>query len=128
MSEARRLGLVAVGGAIGALLRYAVSLWLPSECGVSGCIPWATVVVNILGALLIGVLAGVLVRASRDYLGPLLITGVLGGFTTVSAFAVDTVELLESGWIGPALVYVGITVTGGFIAVLVGTRLAGERS
>ena len=125
MREAQRLSLVAVGGVVGALLRYGVS-----EVVGPGSWPWATLIVNIVGALAIGIVVGLLVRnaTASSIWGPLLITGVLGGFTTVSALALDTFSLFNSGATLMAAGYFVLTVAGGFLAVTVGHYLAGDRS
>ena len=92
------LPLVALGGALGASLRYlAVLLW-PA--------PWGVLGINVLGSLLIGLLAVRLPPAAA----PFLITGVLGGFTTFSAFSLDTLRLIEGGRLGAAALYVGGSV------------------
>lgn len=80
--------LVAVGGAAGALLRWAVGRWLAG----SG-LPWATLVVNVIGSLLLGLVAA----ASDGWPRTLLGTGVAGALTTYSAFALDTVLLERNG-------------------------------
>lgn len=80
--------LVAVGGAAGALLRWAVGRWLAS----SG-LPWATLVVNVVGSLLLGIVAAAADGWSRILLG----TGVAGALTTYSAFALETVLLERDG-------------------------------
>ncbi|MEJ7796462.1 MAG: fluoride efflux transporter CrcB [Nocardioides sp.] len=80
--------LVAVGGAVGALLRWAVGRWLAT----SG-LPWATLVVNVVGSLLLGVVAA----ASDGWPRTLLGTGVAGALTTYSAFALETVLLERNG-------------------------------
>ena len=126
MSEPKRLALVAIGGTVGALLRYATSLFFES-CLVESGQYWATLFVNILGALAIGVIAGLLTRGSPQALWPLLVTGLLGGFTTVSAFALETFELIEAGSLVLAAGYFALTVAGGLLAVYVGHRLAGDR-
>ena len=130
MAETKRLGLVAVGGVIGALLRYAVALTLgaPTDQAQAGYWPWATLIVNLVGALAIGVLAGALTRREGNVLGPFLITGLLGGFTTVSALAIEVVAVFETGAVGVAATYFVATIAGGFIAVALGHRLAGERT
>ena len=80
--------LVAVGGAAGALLRWAVGRWLAT----SG-LPWATLVVNVVGSLLLGAVAA----SSDGWPRTLLGTGVAGALTTYSAFALDTVLLERNG-------------------------------
>lgn len=83
----RRLLLVFAGGSIGTAMRLAIGLWMPDEGG----IPLATLLVNVAGSLLIGVLAARLPSAAemRVFLG----IGVLGGFTTYSAFMTGTIAL-----------------------------------
>lgn len=94
------LAVIAAGGALGAVARHAVSLWLPAR-GAAG-FPWGIFLVNLLGCALIGVLMVLVSEGGRDartnpLLRPFLGVGVLGGFTTFSAYAADTVRLLEEG-------------------------------
>ena len=96
--------LVAVGGLIGALARYAVVLALPHE---PGTWPWSTLAVNALGAgLLCALLTLVADRRARLLLG----VGVLGSFTTFSAFCVDAVLLADAGRPQAAVAYVLVSV------------------
>ena len=116
----RRLLLVALGGTLGTAARLAVALWIPD----AGGFPVATLAVNIVGAMLIGVLATRLPGSSdmRVFLG----TGILGGFTTYSAFAVGTVQL----WIeAPVLagLYAIVTLTLGVAAAVIGMRVGRRR-
>lgn len=105
----RELMLVAAGGAVGACLRYLVSVSFTSR-GFVG-FPWHTLIVNVSGAFLLGVLAAV--AAEKGALDPrwmlLLGTGVLGGFTTFSAYSYETIVLLEGS--GPLLAAVNVTVS-----------------
>ncbi len=114
--------LAAVGGALGALARWGVDAALPSPA--PGW-PWATLLVNLTGCLLLGVLLGaVLPRFPRHaWLRPLLATGVLGGYTTYSTFAVDVVRLVDAGAVGTAAGYVVASVVGGVLATAAGVRL-----
>ncbi|WP_063746854.1 fluoride efflux transporter FluC [Catenuloplanes japonicus] len=109
--------VVAAGGALGAGARYGVVTAWPDV--------WATVAVNIAGCLLIGVILGWLSRRpdAHPLLRPFLATGVCGGFTTFSTFAVQTLEL---GGVA-ALAYVAATVTGALGAVWLGL-IIGQRS
>lgn len=123
MRSGLRWATIAVGGAIGSVGRYAADLWVGAPA--VGSWPWATFTVNLVGCLLIGVLIGRIAvdqrwAAWRPFLG----VGVLGGFTTYSAFAVETVDLLGEGawWLGMA--YVAASLVGGVAAVAVGERLA----
>jgi CrcB protein len=95
----------ALGGALGALARWGVARALPHS---PGAWPWATLVVNLTGCLLIGVLSAVLLArsATHPWLLPFLVTGLLGGWTTYSTFAVDTVQLADAGALGAAVGYV----------------------
>jgi fluoride exporter len=116
--------LAALGGALGALARWAVGLALPSS---TGSWPWATLTVNLLGCLLIGVLLAVLDarRPDDDRLRTFLGAGVLGGFTTFSAFAVEVAGLLRVGSPTMAVAYVAVSVLGGLVAVAAGLRIGG---
>ncbi|AJM76988.1 fluoride efflux transporter CrcB [Rathayibacter toxicus] len=118
---ATEMGVVAVGGAVGTAARYAVALAVPAWSG----LPIATIVVNLLGAFLLGVLAEFLAARGPDD-GPrrtlrlLVGTGVLGGFTTYSTFSLDTVTLIETGRIAEAVVATAGTLLLGVLAALLG--------
>ncbi len=98
--------LVAVGGAIGACARLSVNLAAQRVIGIG--FPWGTFVVNVVGCFLFGVVAGL--ADTRGALGPawrmFLLVGVLGGFTTYSSFAFETVELLRTGQTSATLFHV----------------------
>lgn len=111
---------VALGGAIGASARFAVNLVAARLFGMG--FPVGTLCVNVLGSFAMGVLAVLLLdRASP--LAPFLLTGVLGGFTTFSAFSLDTLMLWERGQPGLALVYVILSVAASLLAVFAGLAL-----
>ena len=110
---------VALGGALGASARYGVNLGAARLFG--PVFPWATLAVNVAGSLLMGLLVAALGRDSAW--APLLMTGVLGGFTTFSAFSLDTMLLVERGRAGLALAYAGGSVLLGLAAFLVGQFL-----
>jgi len=93
---------VAFGGALGAVLRYLT--------GLAVGFPYGTLTVNILGSFAIGLLWVTLAARGQNHLAPLLITGILGGFTTFSAFSLDTLRLIEAGRIGAAGAYVAGSV------------------
>ena len=86
---------IALGGTLGSLARYAIAVAF--EQASAGDLPWATLTVNVVGCLLIGILATRLGGAERPWLRPFVLTGVLGGFTTFSAFSLQTMDLLRSG-------------------------------
>lgn len=120
------LWLVALGGAIGAVARAtlstAIQLRWPST------LPWGTIVVNLTGCLILGLLSGVL--ESRPHLDApwraFGAVGILGAFTTFSTFENETLTLLQRGEIGPALGNVAISVLVGLVAVWLG-HIAGSR-
>jgi CrcB protein len=116
--------LAALGGALGALARWAVTTALPHT---PGAWPWATLVVNLTGCLAIGALLAVLLARfpSSPWLRPFLAVGVLGGYTTYSTFAVDVVQLARSDRGLLAVAYVLASVLGGLLAVILGL-LAGR--
>lgn len=101
---------IAAGGALGSVLRYGVSSWIYDRTG-SG-FPWGTLTVNFIGSLLIGFLYVVLLeRSAADPLWRAgLIVGVLGGFTTFSAFSMETMNLITGGEIGRALLNIVASV------------------
>lgn len=109
---------VAAGGALGSVARYGVG---NAARGLVPGWPWGTLLVNVLGSLLIGLLfAWFAARPAADTLRLGLITGVLGGFTTFSAFSIETLELLRSGGSLAALGYVAATLVLGLAACAVG--------
>jgi CrcB protein len=114
----------ALGGALGALGRWGVAEALPRDA--AGW-PGATLLVNLVGCLVLGLLIGALFPRSpaSPWLRPFLGTGVLGGFTTYSAFAVETVQLTDAGRPGLAAAYVLVSVAGGVAATALGV-LAGR--
>lgn len=113
------LAAVAAGGVLGALARWVVGLLAPAP---AGAFPWATVGVNVLGSLSMGVLVVLIteVRTARPLVRPFLGVGVLGGFTTFSTFAVDTRTLLAGGHEATALATLGGTVVAALGAVALG--------
>ena len=115
--------LAALGGALGALARWGIGTALP---GSAGGWPWATLLVNLTGCLLIGVLLAVLLARfpASTRLRPFLAVGVLGGYTTFSTFAVDVVRLGEAGAWPTASGYVLASVLGGAVCVVLGLAAA----
>jgi fluoride exporter len=114
--DAQTVAVVAVGGGLGALARYGLSQALPTE---PGRFPWDTFVANVSGCLLIGVLMVLTVEAHR-LVRPFLGVGLLGGFTTFSTYAVDTLDLLHPGSVLLALAYLAGTLGGALLAVTAG--------
>ncbi|GAA1307618.1 fluoride efflux transporter CrcB [Pseudonocardia xinjiangensis] len=117
------LAAVSAGGVLGALARWGVGLAWPTRLG---AVPWATLTINVVGCLLIGLLIAAVARRHRHHLlRPFLGTGVLGGFTTFSGYAVDAVRLVQHGSAGSVAVYVGGTLLGALAATWIG--LGGPR-
>ena len=112
------LVLVAAGGAVGSVLRYLVSVLAVELLGTA--FPWGTLAVNVLGSLAIGVLGGLGVQGEMRLL---LVTGLLGGFTTFSAFSLET-GLLAERHAGLAAVYVAASLALGLAAFFLSWRLA----
>ena len=109
---------VALGGALGAVGRYLVGLSLKTASG----FPWATMSVNILGSLLMGLVIGWLSRQNggSDALRLFVAVGILGGFTTFSAFSMDLFTLLERRDIAATVLYLGGSLLGGLVAFIIG--------
>ena len=123
MSSASTLISVAAGGAVGASARYLLGFWLPNE---AGRISWSILSANIIGCLLAGFLTALFVV--RLELSPamqlFLVTGVLGGFTTFSAFSVNTLQIAETGQLLLATTNILLNVLGSLAAVALGWTLA----
>ncbi|GAA1869599.1 hypothetical protein GCM10009836_57740 [Pseudonocardia ailaonensis] len=121
--QARATAAVAVGGAIGAIARWAVGLGLPAA---PGTFPLGTFGINTVGCFAIGVLLVVLTeqRCPHPLLRPFLATGVLGGFTTFSTFSVDAERLLLTRHALLALGYLGGTLVAALLATWAGIALA----
>jgi CrcB protein len=119
------LAAVMLGGAIGAGLRYLVSAWFLQRFGPG--VPYATFVINVLGCFCIGMIAE-LAKTRAFGITPLVrafaTTGILGGFTTFSTFAYESVTLLEDGAASLSALYVGASVVVGLIAAYAGAIAA----
>ena len=119
-----QLLLVAAGGAIGAALRHLVNL--ASLRLVGPGFPWGTMAVNVAGSFAMGVFVELLARRfnASNELRLFIATGVLGGFTTFSAFSLDFAVLWERGPVLPALAYAITSVVGSILALFLGLWLA----
>ncbi len=113
---------VALGGAIGAALRYLTNVSALRLFGTG--FPVATLVVNVVGSFAMGVLVTVLARKGGNHLAPFLMTGILGGFTTFSAFSLDALTLWERGQTLTAFTYVAASVILSLAAIAAGLALA----
>jgi CrcB protein len=113
--------LVALGGAIGSVLRYAVALAAVARAGPG--FPWGTLTVNVLGCFVIGLVAEL---ATGGLLGispsvrVFLATGICGGFTTFSSFGLDALQLTRDGALAAAFAYVAGSLVLGLVAVYAG--------
>lgn len=113
---------VALGGALGASARYLVNVATMRLAGPG--FPWATVIVNVAGSFLMGMLVVALAKTSGTRHAPFLMTGLLGGFTTFSAFAIETVALAQAGTPALALLHVAAHIVLGLGAAWCGAWLA----
>jgi CrcB protein len=127
---------VALGGAIGAVMRYqlgrGMTHWLGPQ--VVTAFPWATLTANIIGSMAMGLLAGWIARhggqtpINGEQMRLLLGVGLLGGFTTFSAFSLEMMLLVERGQIASAITYSAVSVLAGLAALYIGLiimRVAG---
>jgi CrcB protein len=110
------VAMVALGGAIGATARYGASLLWPSQ---ADGFPWTTFWVNVVGCAVIGVFMVVITEAwaAHRLVRPFFGTGVLGGFTTFSTYAVDIQKLVDEGHPGTGLAYLAATLFAALAAV-----------
>ena len=113
---------VALGGALGASGRYLTGVAASRLMGPG--FPWGTLTVNILGSFVMGVIVVVLGHYSANRFAPFLMTGILGGFTTFSAFSLDAVTLWERGQVSVAALYVGASVLLSLAALFAGLVFA----
>ncbi|MDO3409024.1 fluoride efflux transporter CrcB [Saccharibacillus sp. CPCC 101409] len=114
--------LVALGGAIGAPVRYLLGKWALNALG--GRFPWGTWIINISGSLLLGALFAAESRMP-GWVYPLLGIGFAGAYTTFSTFGYETVQLLESRRLAAAAVYIVSSALLGLLAAALGAALAG---
>jgi CrcB protein len=115
---------VGLGGALGAILRYSISL-LPLKSS----FPFLTLITNVIGAFVIGIVVGLF---EKHYLSSninlFLKTGVCGGFTTFSTFSLETLTLLENGMPSIAMIYAFVSIIGCVIGVYLGKTIVGIRA
>jgi CrcB protein len=123
------LAVIALGGMLGATARFMLAEALPSR---DGRFPWATFWTNCSGSFLLGFLLVLLIERfpPTRYLRPFLATGIIGAYTTMSTFAVETVVLIKDGHLATGVVYVLASVAAGLIlsyAGVVAARLSPHR-
>ncbi len=114
------LGAVALGGAIGSAARWAVAIGVDRSASSDAGWPWATLIVNVVGCVLIGFAARRIVRDTTMW--AFMVTGILGGFTTFSALAVELNDLADADRLPLAVLYAAVTLAAGIGA----TAIAGS--
>src|ERR1051326_556129 len=117
------VGAVAVGGVLGAEARFGLGVALPHG---AGGWPWWTLLINVSGCLLIGVLMVTITELTSPHrlIRPFLGVGVLGGYTTFSTYSVEFLQLLDAGRTGPALAYLVVTPLAALAAAWAGAAPA----
>jgi fluoride exporter len=114
---------VALGGAIGASLRYLAGLWVVRALGPTP-FPVAILLVNVAGSFAMGLFIGAAAQRGLAHLSPFVATGILGGFTTFSAFSLEAVALYERGDLTGAALYVLLSVGLSILALFAGLWIA----
>ncbi|MBP6432466.1 MAG: fluoride efflux transporter CrcB [Ferruginibacter sp.] len=111
---------IGLGGALGSIARYSVSLLVPSKS-----FPYSTFLVNIIGCLAIGIFMALSLKNQTTFNNYklFLTTGLCGGFTTFSAFAIENVQLFENGKPLIALCYIALSIVLGIAAAYIGYKL-----
>jgi CrcB protein len=114
---------VAAGGAIGAVMRYLTGIGMVRLFGHT-TFPLGVLTVNVMGSFVMGLFVGLAAQRGLTHLSPFLATGILGGFTTFSAFSLEAVTLYERGAIGLAAAYVIANVTLSIAGLFAGLALS----
>ena len=116
--------IVGLGGAVGSMLRYAVQKFFQAQT--AAAFPTGTLLVNIAGCFLIGILWSMVSRSLtwNEEMKLLLMTGFCGGFTTFSAFTLEGIGLLKENKMALFLIYLTASVVGGLLATFIGIRIA----
>ena len=114
----RALAAAAAGGVLGSLARYGLTSWFEVSTG----FPWTVFAINVVGSALLAVLPAIAAVRRTPLLGVFLGTGVMGGFTTMSAASAETVVLLDHGDRLTAALYAGGTLAAALVAVAVVAR------
>jgi len=120
----KEVSIIGIGGAVGSILRYTTGQYIAKQF--PHAIPTGTLLVNIIGCLLIGFLIGFFDKQQiiNAHLKLLLITGFCGGFTTFSTFAAEIYNLITNNQIPQALLYIGLSVILGLLAVWAGLSIS----
>jgi CrcB protein len=106
---------VGAGGAVGSLLRYGIALWFGTSR-----FPWGTLIVNLAGSFALGVLMTYALGRWPTTITAGLAVGLVGGFTTFSTFAWETLTMTQAGGISRAALYIVVSLAGGLVAALLG--------
>jgi fluoride exporter len=114
---------VALGGAIGASLRYLAGVWVVRMLGHTP-FPVAILAVNVVGCLAMGLFIGAAAQRGLTHFSPFVASGILGGFTTFSAFSLEAVTLYERGDLAGAALYVALSVGLSILALFAGLWIA----
>lgn len=114
---------VALGGALGASLRFLFGVGVLRLLGTTG-FPVAIIAVNVIGSFLMGVFVVLAADRGLTHLSPFVMTGLLGGFTTFSAFSLEAVTLYERGDVGQAAFYVATSVVLSILGLMAGLAVA----
>lgn len=114
---------VALGGAIGASLRYSAGIMIVRAVG-HNPFPVAIIAVNVIGSFLMGVFVVAAAHRGLTPLSPFVMTGLLGGFTTFSAFSLEAITLYERGDLGAAVLYVVMSVVLSLLGLVLGLMVA----
>ena len=111
--------LVFLGGGLGACCRYGLARLLPTAVLAEGHFPWATFMANLLACTLLGAGLALTVRGQLPRGGQLLlVTGFCGGFSTFSTFAAELADLLQQGYAGVAVLYLGVSLACGLLSIV----------
>ena len=115
--------IVGLGGAVGSMLRYAVQKFFQAQT--AAAFPTGTLLVNIAGCFLIGILWSMFSRSLtwNEEMKLLLMTGLCGGFTTFSAFTLEGIGLLKENRTVLFVIYLSASVLGGLLATFIGIRI-----
>lgn len=113
---------VALGGGIGALGRYQLGRAITHAMGAASGFPWATLCANVIGSMAMGLLFGWFARhgGANETIRLFIGVGLLGGFTTFSAFSLELLQLVQRGSPGLAVTYAGVSVAAGLAALYFG--------
>jgi CrcB protein len=123
--DASRFAAIYAGGVLGALARVGLSELVPHD---AGAWPWATLIVNLAGALALGYLAARFHdRREEDVAHPFLTAGLCGTLTTFATVQLELFEMLEAGRIGLALAYAGVTLAAGYSLLMIGRGIGIRR-